>query len=49
MPATITEAPDAYDTADLDAHARAVVADWPPLTPEQRDRLALLLRGGDAA
>jgi hypothetical protein len=23
----------------------AYVADWPPLTPEQRDRLAVLLRG----
>jgi len=24
------------------------VATWPPLTPEQRDRLAVLLRGGAA-
>lgn len=25
-------------------HARRLVADWPPLTPEQRLRLAVLLR-----
>lgn len=25
-------------------HARQVVADWPPLTPEQRDHLAVLFR-----
>jgi hypothetical protein len=31
-----------------DAIKRTVDA-APPLTPEQRDRLALLLRGGDAA
>jgi hypothetical protein len=28
---------------------RKAVAEAPPLTPEQRDRLALLLRGGGAA
>jgi len=33
----------------LAEHIARVVADAPPLTAEQRDRLALLLRGGDAA
>lgn len=28
----------------LDAHVRKVVDAWPPLTAEQQDRLALLLR-----
>jgi hypothetical protein len=31
----------------LAEHIARVVADAPPLTAEQRDRLALLLRGGD--
>lgn len=30
--------------AELQAHAKALVADWPDPTPEQLDRLALLLR-----
>lgn len=30
----------------LEVHIAKTVAEWPPLTPEQRDRLALLLRGG---
>lgn len=30
--------------ARLAAHVKKVVDEWPPLTPEQRDRLALLLR-----
>ena len=30
-------------------HIRRVVDEAPPLTTEQRDRLALLLRGSDAA
>ncbi len=29
----------------LAAHVAKVVADWPPLTPEQIDRVAVLLRG----
>jgi hypothetical protein len=29
---------------DLDEYARRLVADWPPLTEEQRTRLAGLLR-----
>lgn len=32
--------------AGLAAHITGVVAAAPPLRPEQRDRLALLLRGG---
>lgn len=43
-----------YRTVALEEHIRAVVAEAPPLTPVQRDRLALLLRpveagGPDAA
>lgn len=33
----------------LAEYIERVVDAAPPLTPEQRDRLALLLRGGDAA
>lgn len=32
----------------LAEHIRRTVDNWPPLTPEQTDRLAILLRGGDA-
>ncbi len=32
--------------ADIDAYVRRIVEAAPPLTPEQRDRLAVLLRGG---
>lgn len=32
------------DSTRLRAAARALIADWPPLTGEQRERLALLLR-----
>lgn len=35
--------------ANLADYIRRVVDTAPPLTAEQRDRLALLLRGGDAA
>lgn len=35
--------------ARLADYIRRVVDAAPPLTPEQRDRLAALLRGGDAA
>lgn len=31
----------------VDAHIRALVERAPSLTPEQRDRIALLLRGGE--
>ncbi|KAA9134842.1 helix-turn-helix domain-containing protein [Microbacterium caowuchunii] len=30
----------------LAAHVAALVADAPPLTPEQRDKIAAILRGG---
>lgn len=30
--------------AERREHARKLVADWPPLTPSQRIRLAVLLR-----
>ena len=29
---------------EMRAHAEALVADWPELTPEQCDRIAALLR-----
>lgn len=32
---------------DLMKAARELVASWPPLTPEQKARLAALLRPGD--
>ena len=32
----------------LAVHITEMVAPWPPLTPEQRDRLAVLMRGGAA-
>lgn len=38
-----------YRALKLEDHIREVVDGWPPLSPEQRDRLAILLRGGGAA
>lgn len=35
-----------YAAESLADHIRKVVAEAPPLTPEQRDRLTVLLRGG---
>lgn len=32
-------------TLSLSEHVAKVVASWPPLTTEQRDKVALLLRG----
>jgi hypothetical protein len=33
----------------IEEHAAIIAAEWPPLTPEQLDRIAVLLRsGGDA-
>lgn len=29
---------------DLDAYVQRIVADWPALTPEQRDRVEVLLQ-----
>lgn len=34
------------DLLRIQDHAKRLVADWPPLTPEQRDHLAVLLRPG---
>jgi len=45
----VTEARRDFRAARLAAYIEKVVAEAPPLTPGQRDRLALLLRGGDAA
>lgn len=33
----------------VEAQARELVASWPELSPEQRDRLAPLLTGGTSA
>lgn len=38
-----------FTTAKLADYIKRTVDAAPPLTPEQRDRLAGLLRGGDAA
>ena len=38
-----------YAAAKLEDYIRRTVDTAPPLTPEQRDRLALLLRGGAVA
>lgn len=32
--------------ANLEAYVRGVIASWPPLLPEQLDRIAVLLRPG---
>jgi hypothetical protein len=45
----VTELRRQYKAERLAEHIEKVVAQAPPLTNEQRDRLALLLRGGDAA
>lgn len=34
---------------DLREHAKRLVADWPPLTPEQRARLGVLLQPANPA
>lgn len=43
-PAVIT-AGRALNEANLEKHIREIVDRWPPLTPDQRDRLATILRG----
>ena len=43
------EAPPLHDDAGLDAYIRQVIDGLPPLTGEQRDRLALILGSGRAA
>jgi hypothetical protein len=43
---------DAYRdlaSAKLEQYIQRVISEAPPLTPEQRDRIASLLRGGAAA
>jgi hypothetical protein len=40
---------EAKRKAALDAYIKKVVAEAPPLTPSQRDRLAVLMRGSNAA
>ncbi|GAA3667102.1 hypothetical protein FB459_1265 [Yimella lutea] len=44
----LIEARRSYRAEKLAEHIAKVVAEAPPLTPEQRDRLAVLLRGGAA-
>jgi hypothetical protein len=41
----IAEARGEAKAATLEAFIRETVDSWPPLRPEQRDRLAVLLRG----
>lgn len=47
--ADVTELRQRLKAERLEDYIRRTVADAPPLTPEQRDRLALLLRSGGAA
>lgn len=35
-------------TARVEKHIIEAVAEWPPITPEQREKLARLLNGGGA-
>jgi len=44
-----TETRQRLKAGALERHIRRMVDAAPPLTPEQRDRLALLLRGGAGA
>jgi hypothetical protein len=46
---TVADARRDFRAARLAAYIEKVVAQAPPLTSAQRDGLALLLRGGDAA
>lgn len=46
--ADVTELRRQMKAEKLEAHIRDVVDTAPPLTREQRDRLALILRGGAA-
>jgi hypothetical protein len=48
-PRRIADARRNLDTANLAAHIKRVVDAAPPLTDEQRERLALLLHPGDGA
>lgn len=44
--ADVTELRRQLKAERLEEHIRRIVDEWPPLNAEQRDRLALLLRGG---
>jgi hypothetical protein len=46
---TLLEARRNFRAERLAAHVTKVVAQAPPLTPAQRDRIAALLRGGQVA
>lgn len=48
-PALIDEARRDLRASRLADYIKRTVDEAPPLTPSQRDRLALLLRGGDVA
>ena len=37
-----------YRAARAEEYVKALVDTWPPLTAEQKNRLALLLKGGEA-
>jgi hypothetical protein len=41
--ADVSELRHDLEVAKLEDHIRKIVDSWPPLTPAQRDRLALLL------
>lgn len=45
----LIEARRAMRAERLAQHIATQVNAWPPLTPEQRERLAVLLRGGEGA
>lgn len=47
-PKAITEAGRNLAAAKLEDYVEKVVAEAPPLTPEQRDRITAILRGGEA-
>ncbi len=47
--ATLAAARANLAAAKIEDYIEKVVAEAPPLTPAQRDKLALLLRGGDDA
>jgi hypothetical protein len=44
----VVEAHQEFKAQKLADHVAEVVAGWPPLTPEQLDRIAALLRTGAA-
>lgn len=44
-PTQVSSTSDEHRQAQLDRHIQKIIDAAPPLTPEQRDRLAVLLRG----